>query len=330
MKKSIHPFLSEILDYAGLYPPAALRLKDAFAKYIQHSKSNESWMLSKFVVGTNFLDELEKLIDNSALSPNPFPLTIVSAPSTTLEEFKKVVQDTKTRILGIIDRSLKEIKVPSLEIKLPTVLFDHKPNSDLAEAIEYVADLMNSSEALPHQVFFEIPGFEFQKQDVQVLIQALSAHNNKLEGNKKAHYSFSGLKVRCGGVEAFQFPSPEYLAYAIHTSAQQKIPLKFTAGLHHPVRHYNDSVSTKMHGFLNVFGASILCHANSLSEAEILAMLNDEDPSHFSFSDTLFGWKDNFVSLEEIHMLRALYVTSFGSCSFDDPVEDLQELTILT
>lgn len=329
MKKSIFPLLSEILDYAGLYPPAALRLDDAFAKYIQHSHSKESWMLSKFVVSTHFLDELKELINNNAQSPVPFPLTVVAAPSNSLEDFKKITQDTKISILDIIDKSEKQISVPSLEIKLPSVFFDKKTNFDIVEAIEFVTDLMSSSEALPHQVFFEIPGFGFQKQSADALIGALSVHNKKLLDNTRTHYSFSGFKVRCGGVEAFQFPPSEYLAYTIHTAAQHKTPLKFTAGLHHPIRHYNKSVSTKMHGFLNVFGASMLCYTNRLSEAEILTMLNDEDPSHFSISDSQFTWKDNAVSIEEINMLRALYVTSFGSCSFDEPIEDLTELKLL-
>ncbi len=105
--------------------------------------------------------------------------------------------------------------------------------------------------------------------------------------------------------------------------------IKFTAGLHHPIRHYNESVKNKMHGFLNVFGASILSYTQDLSESEFVEILNDEKASNFKFTDQYFAWKDFAAPALEIRMLRMLSVLSYGSCSFDEPIEDLQELKIL-
>ncbi|MFY0684064.1 MAG: hypothetical protein JXR20_05890 [Balneola sp.] len=328
MNKSLTPFLSEIIDYAGLYPPASLPLNEAFNKYIEHSSSKESWMLSKFVVGTNRLDDLIGLINNSDKAPQPFDLTVVAAPSTNAEEFRTVVSKTKEQILSIQEKSNKLIKALSLEIKLPSELtYDE---AELLSLIDLTASSMNSASELPEQVFFEIPGFEFLPSHIEPLTRAISTHNEESEKNELANYLYSGFKIRCGGVEAFQFPPISYLTTAIHIATINNTPTKFTAGLHHPIRHFNDSVQTKMHGFLNVFGASILARAGQLSENEIHEMIADETADNFAFTEDAFQWKSHSVEMDQIQKLRTLSVTSFGSCSFDEPVEDLQELNLLT
>lgn len=328
MKKSIHPFLSGIIDYAGLYPPASLDLQDSFKKYLEHAHSKESWMLSKFVVGTSLLSDLSELINSTTESPDPFLITLVAAPSTTVDEFKSVLNNTIAQITEVINNSGKSIRIPTLEVKLPSEI-DYKNLSELSEVIDFTVHQLNSSAIFPDQAFFEIPGFEFATHKAIALTQAISNHNDRLETESLDNYESSGFKVRCGGVEAFQFPPIEYLVEAISEATKSNVPLKFTAGLHHPVRHYNESVSAKMHGFLNVFGGTILYNSKPMDDSILAEILSDENPNNFSFSDTGFSWKNHSVKTQEIHKLRAFSATSFGSCSFDEPVEDLQELTLL-
>src|SRR5439155_23923759 len=75
-----------------------------------------------------------------------------------------------------------------------------------------------------------------------------------------------GYKLRCGGLHASTFPSIEQVAHVITACRDAGVPLKFTAGLHHPLRHYDSAVQTHVHGFLNAFGAGVLAHARKLSE----------------------------------------------------------------
>ncbi len=329
MKTSLRPFLSHIVDYAGLYPPSELPLEEAFRKYLSHIEQKESWMLSKFVVGTGLLRDLITLIDAEPESPSPFKITLVGAASDDLDSFKKVIDNTVSVIKNALASTEKKIRVSTLEIKVPLACLKEENSSDLQAAIEYTVQSMAKSETLPYQIFFEVPGFEFDIDYAKELVQGIHTHNEWLESNEKENYCFSGFKIRCGGVEAFQFPPSDYLAEAITFSRENAVPLKFTAGLHHPVRHFNDSVQTKMHGFLNVFGASLLSYSKKLSATELLEILNDENASNFSFDETEFSWKGQSVSFEELHMLRDLSVTSFGSCSFDEPVEDLQKLNLI-
>ncbi|MEQ9089540.1 MAG: hypothetical protein RIE52_00535 [Balneola sp.] len=329
MKTSLRPFLSHIVDYAGLYPPSELPLQEAFRKYLSHIEQKEAWMLSKFVVGTGLLRDLITLIDAEPESPSPFKITLVGAASNDLDSFKKVIDNTVSAIKNALASTEKKIRVSTLEIKVPLACLKEENSSDLQAAIKYAVQSMAKSETLPYQIFFEVPGFEFDIDNAKVLIKGIHTHNEWLESNEKENYCFSGFKIRCGGVEAFQFPPSDYLAEAITFSRENAVPLKFTAGLHHPVRHFNDSVQTKMHGFLNVFGASLLSYSKKLSATELLEILNDENASNFSFDETEFSWKGQSVSFEELHMLRDLSVTSFGSCSFDEPVEDLQKLNLI-
>jgi hypothetical protein len=106
------------------------------------------------------------------------------------------------------------------------------------------------------------------------------------------------------------------------------VPVKFTAGLHHPVRMFHPSVQTKMHGFLNVLGAGVLALEHQWNEPDILRMLDEEDPSSFTFSDDSFAWRDCEIPTEKIPEWRVL-VTSLGSCSFDEPRDDLRALKLL-
>jgi hypothetical protein len=57
-------------------------------------------------------------------------------------------------------------------------------------------------------------------------------------------------------------------------------------------------------------------------------MLEDEDPSSFSFTDDFFAWRNWKIDKERLQYRRKL-VRSFGSCSFDEPRDDLRALNLL-
>jgi hypothetical protein len=119
-------------------------------------------------------------------------------------------------------------------------------------------------------------------------------------------------KVRCGGVTV---PSVEELAAAIHACREQGLPFKATAGLHHAVR------AGGAHGFLNLIAAAVFGH-----EEDALA---EDDPTAFRLDEHGFGWRDRTAAAAEAGRGRALFV-AFGSCSFSEPVEDLEALGFLS
>ena len=124
------------------------------------------------------------------------------------------------------------------------------------------------------------------------------------------------------------FPNDEQIARALVAAAQHQVPIKFTAGLHHPVKKFHESVGTKMHGFLNVLGAGVLAAEHGWDESRTAEMLADENASSFAFDDASFRWRGWEISTPQIIARRRL-VTSLGSCSFDEPREDLRALGLL-
>jgi hypothetical protein len=134
--------------------------------------------------------------------------------------------------------------------------------------------------------------------------------------------------MRTGGVTADAFPTSAQIAPALVAPATQQVPIKFTAGLHHPLRQYREEAQTKMHGFLNVLGAAVLAAEHKWDAAQTTAMLEDEDVSSFKFDDEFFAWRDWRINLRRLGDRRR-FVTTFGSCSFDEPREDLRALKLV-
>jgi hypothetical protein len=138
-----------------------------------------------------------------------------------------------------------------------------------------------------------------------------------------------GLKLRTGGVTAAAFPTTEQVAYAIEQCRDAHVPMKFTAGLHHPLRRFDPGVRTMMHGFLNVFAAVTLAHAAAFDFHDILSVIEELDANAFQFADEYVSWNDADASMDEIQYARRERGLSFGSCSFDEPRDDLRAMRLL-
>src|SRR5262245_45534565 len=60
MIHSLRELLLGLIDYAGLFPPAALDMATATRKYAEYRESEYRWALGRFVVPVARLDEFEK------------------------------------------------------------------------------------------------------------------------------------------------------------------------------------------------------------------------------------------------------------------------------
>jgi hypothetical protein len=83
-----------------------------------------------------------------------------------------------------------------------------------------------------------------------------------------------------------------------------------------------------MYGFLNVLGAGVMATEHAWDEATATKMLEDEDPRSFVFEGDAFVWRDWKITADRIQAHREM-ITSFGSCSFDEPRDDLRALGLL-
>ncbi len=135
-----------------------------------------------------------------------------------------------------------------------------------------------------------------------------------------------GLKIRCGGLEASAIPDVEAVAAAIATCRATDIPLKATQGLHHPFRHHDPEMQAMVHGFVNLFTASILAHVHDLPVKRLVDVVAESDPDAFVVGPDKLSWRDYEVSAEEVAAARGSVLTTFGSCSFSEPRDDLRKL----
>jgi hypothetical protein len=138
-------------------------------------------------------------------------------------------------------------------------------------------------------------------------------------------------KLRTGGVKPDAIPSVQDVAAFILACAERRLPFKATAGLHHPIRALHpltyeaQAARAVMHGFLNVFlAAAFAWHGKS----NIEPILVETDPDAFRF-DEQARWRDWFLDVGQIRQARQQFAHSFGSCSFEEPIHDLQALGLL-
>ena len=135
-----------------------------------------------------------------------------------------------------------------------------------------------------------------------------------LEGVPLDEVAARGLraKIRCGGVRV---PAVEELADFIRGCRSRGLVFKATAGLHHAYPTDNGE-----HGFLNVLAASVF---GNEEEA-----LRERSPA-FALDATSFRWRDQEALPAKLADVRASLFHSIGTCSFFEPVEELEGLGIL-
>jgi hypothetical protein len=137
-------------------------------------------------------------------------------------------------------------------------------------------------------------------------------------------------KLRMGGVTEEAFPTARQVAERMCLLADRCVPFKATAGLHHPMRSRHrltyaaDSPSGMMHGFLNVLcAAAAVRFGGAARDAE--RILEEQDPAAFQITDGELCVRDFRCPAGRVRELREFF-TGFGSCSFAEPIQDLEAL----
>jgi hypothetical protein len=298
---SLRSLLSRSIDYAGMFPPCDLELEPALKNQAQYVRMPDSWMLSTFVLPVAKFSDAAALVSQFD-KQHPLRISALAAKTENAKDFLNELKNAAEVIRSFQKQHVDLVSVVQLEMFLPSDVDPAKLN----ETTGLLGDLKL-------QTFWETPA-ESAEQTI-----ALLAH---------AKQPAFGYKLRTGGITADAFPNSVQISRAILASTKHHVPIKFTAGLHHPIRQFRDEVKTEMHGFLNVLGAGVLSAEHHWGETQMIEMLEHQQANDFEFHDTVFAWRDWEVTLDRIKARRK-FVTSFGSCSFDEPREDLSALNLL-
>lgn len=178
----------------------------------------------------------------------------------------------------------------------------------------------------PWSCFWEVP----PTAPLAELLVALRAANAATSAADLSPRHFA--KIRTGGVVPEAIPPAEWLAEFMVQCGRHGVGFKATAGLHHPLRatypltYQPAAPCGLMHGFVNVFVAAIAAQHGLSDPQQLLPILNAAAASDFHLTDQTIGWGDHVWSLQQVRTTRQTFALSFGSCSFAEPVTDLQAL----
>ena len=300
---SLRALLDRAIDYAGMFPPCALSPEPALRNQADYVRSNEAWMLNGFVLSVEQFEPTKQFL--LQFDPkHPLRVAALGPKTTSADAFRGKLEYASTAIRSFSKHDVDLVSVSHVEMFLP----DDVDSGSLEEADRVTGDLPVFWEASPERA--------------EQTIALIAGHSSDKDTAK------FGYKLRTGGVTADAFPTSAQIAQALVTAARHELPIKFTAGLHHPIRQFRDEVKTKMHGFLNVLGAAVLAAEYQWNADQAVTMLDDEDPCSFSFTDDSFAWRDWKIDTKRLQYWRN-FVRSFGSCSFDEPRKDLRALGFL-
>jgi len=388
---SLRSLLAESIDYAGMFPPAALPLKVAVQDYARYQRDSAAWMLARFVCPIGRLAELDALATTLLNSPpgrqesGPVSVTILSlvteklglemgslpdslkskslneigADSLDVVELVMELEEEAARqgrqfreqdleagirrahVLSLLltptESSVQQLKqlnadlraitqfkekygdsflIDTLEFKLAEDAFASPSGCSFTELLDVVQDRIATLSST--KVFFELPLTDDWHHDVPQVIQAISATNRKPQR--------FGLKIRTGGVDRSQQLSPEHLAFFIRSCRDAHLFWKATAGLHHPVRQFDADAGVWQFGFLNLLAAATLATVDEIDERGIRNILQDEQPRSFCFGADEFRYNEYQVTNDQIRQARLQSMISFGSCSFEQPRDELRKL----
>lgn len=297
---AIRVLLRNSIDYAGLFPPAGLPMSQAAANYARYRADAAAWALGRFILPASRLPEL----------------------AATAQETFQVQPDTRPWRLSVLAG-------PDLEADLDQVAaFNHRHASagsapatvdTLEVKASSVGGIEDTMRRIPGhlQVYLEVP----IDQDPAPLIGAIARQG-------------AGAKVRTGGITRDAFPRTSDLVRFLQTCIGARVPFKATAGLHHPLRaeyrltYAPDSASGMMFGFLNLFLATSLLQAG-MSQDQASRVLEETSPQVLQVDDGWISWRDHRLGLEVLRDVRENVLHSFGSCSFTEPIGELEGLHLL-
>ena len=304
-----------LVDYAGLFPPAALDLDSAIRNFARYRAGADAWMLGRFILPASRLGEVEAFAPLFA-SGSPARFSILGpAPEAEPDGWLNGAREA----LG--DSRQWEAEYPAFvadrfELKLPASLAVEPGLANLLGDLD--AAYREGGDDGPRAAL-EVP-FSTHPEAVGPAAQAVA------DANGRAGRPAFALKLRCGGVTPDLVPSVEALSAAIIEARDAGVPFKATAGLHHPLPNFDEAVGARMHGYLGVFGGAVLARVHRLGADDLAEILDDAEADAWRLDEDGVAWRSLRASPAETADGRAHFALSFGSCSFDDPREDLRSL----
>lgn len=298
----LRALMGGLVDYAGLFPPAGLDLVSAVAAYDAYRRGRLAWALGRFVIGAARLDELSAVAAAVLpAGPGAVPWRVSALLGDDLAEGLRSIAAFNARHANA-ERG--RAVVDAVEVKVATA-------DDVARVASVVPPTLRAA--------YEVP----LDTDLDPVVAA-------------AGRAGGVIKARLGGVVASAIPPVGRVADWLWSAARHGTPVKATAGLHHPVRgeyaltYEPGAPRAVMHGFLNVFLGACLAERAAADTGRrevpdaVRDVLAESDARAFRFEEDAVRWREVRLTADEVAATRARFALSFGSCSFEEPIEGLR------
>ncbi len=278
--------LGRIVEYAGLFPPAALDLETALRNYQRYTETDEFWLLGGFLLPASRLEEFAAAFGQvwGTEQERPWTLKVVCAGETA--------NDAQ----AIADFQQGAVFIGSLEAKAAD-----------ARAAQEVLERLPAARAR----YVEFPP-EKAAQVLPVLADYGARAKIRMSGTTADSVLAADVVARfllACAKEGLAWKATAGLHHAVR-GVREIAP---------------GGPRVAMHGFVNVFlaGAQAFYGAD---EKALVKTLIEEDASAFRLDDDVIRWHDNAMISDQIEKARSEFAISFGSCSFAEPVEDLKQM----
>jgi hypothetical protein len=307
---SLRVLLARSVDYAGLFAPASLDMSAAVGDYASYLHHPQRWALGRFVLPVSRLDEF------------------LSARAGL-----RTASQADAREGGVSEPwQLSAILSANFASDLAQVKdFNRKASGAAIDSIEARISKTEQMELIrEHRPAGTTAFFEIAPERADELLPWIGRNGGC-------------AKLRTGGVEAGAFPAMKTIAGFLARCAELGVPFKATAGLHHalrclaPLTYEANSARTMMCGFLNLFTAAAIAWSARQSGSPVLraalaACLADPERAHWHFADDALTWSGEppfRIERDTLGLARSNFALSFGSCSFQEPIDELHALELL-
>jgi hypothetical protein len=287
--ESARALLDGVVDYAGLFPPAALSMTDAVAEYVRAMAGPDAWMLGRFVVPVGRLAEFGAAHAEAA-SPASWRLSAVVAADSAAEvaavaRFNAPADETAARVVAVEGKpaSLDEVDALGNRWLGVEVYVEVAPEAEPAPWLERIA----------------ARGLRAKTRTGGVTAEAFPAPG--------AVVAFLAAAVRVG----VPFKATAGLHHALRGSYR--------------LTYRSDAAAAPMYGYLNVLLATAALRTGmSRTVAEEILMCGDA--ATLSFADDGLRWRGVEFPTALLRATRAEHLVGFGSCSFREPADELRPL----
>lgn len=276
--------LAGAIDYAGLFPPAALSMADAVASYAGYRVSPDRAALGRFIVPAARLIELVDATD--ALGPIDWQLSVTLGPDLAADIDRLAVADPRIVARGMVADSLEARVGSAADV-------ERLARAGSNRAVWY-------GEVAPEGGWLE-------------LLDAIG------RAGGRAKIRMGGVTA-----EAFPAPATVagFLVAVVERNLPFKATAGLHHPIRGGYRltYAADAPTGTMYGYLNLMAAVTLAQRGAPLGA-IEAALRETDPRRLA-PDGRLGWDGQPFDARTVDRLRSLF-DGFGSCSFREPMDEL-------